>query len=148
VDRAYSHYHHEVRKGREHLPFEKAIEQDPGKCLSTPLYSLCTHEFNDDWRYKSYLSRGRYAEQLSHWLEYFPRSQLLVLRSENFFADTQRELQKVLRFLGLRSHQFAVETRYNYGEYTAMEPDIRETLHRYYHPCNRDLRNRFGVYWE
>ena len=32
VDRAYSHYHHELRKNRESLSFEKAIELEKERC--------------------------------------------------------------------------------------------------------------------
>ena len=65
VTRAYSHYHHEVRKNRENLPFEIAVEQEPIRLkgsyemiLKNPYY------FNQIRHDHSYLERGKYFDQL------------------------------------------------------------------------------------
>ena len=50
----------------------------------------------------SYVARGRYAEQLVRWRAHFPADRLLVVRSEDFFADPASVFRRVLEFLGLR----------------------------------------------
>src|SRR5437773_8026085 len=82
VDRALSHYHHEVALGREPLAFEEAIDAEPERTrgeeerlVGEPGY------FSHAWWNYTYLARGRYAEQLERWLALFPPDQVLVLAS-------------------------------------------------------------------
>jgi hypothetical protein len=88
VDRALSHYHHEVRGGRESLSFAEAIEREAERLAgeeerlaSDPEYYSFSHH-----RY-SYTTRGLYLRQLRHWVAHYPRAQLLVLQSECLFRD-------------------------------------------------------------
>ncbi|MGI9254548.1 MAG: sulfotransferase domain-containing protein, partial [Thermomicrobiales bacterium] len=81
IDRAHSHYHHELARGVEWLSFEDAIRAEPERIagererlLADPTYASAPYQS------ASYLSRGRYAEQLREWLDIFPRDQLLIVR--------------------------------------------------------------------
>jgi hypothetical protein len=81
VDRAYSHFQKEHRKGTEILPFERALkaesERVPGereKLLADPAYRSVAHQ-----RF-SYLARGIYVDQIEAWSRCFSPDQLLVLR--------------------------------------------------------------------
>ena len=49
----------------------------------------------------SYRARGRYDEQLARWFEHYPREQVLVLRSEELFADPAVSVSELERFAGL-----------------------------------------------
>jgi hypothetical protein len=96
-----SHYHHEVRDGREPLSFEEALDREEERLLSER-DSLLT---GSDWakshhRTHSYVSRGRWAEQLERWLSVLPRERLLVLFSERYFADPTGTLRDAAAFLG------------------------------------------------
>ncbi len=116
VRRAISHYHHECRAGRESRPIETAMtapEADATHAM-TPAEDL-------DWyrgfqanrpasaralvaRYpihRAYLAFSRYADQLQRWLHAFDRSELLILRSEDLFADVAGTLARVCQFVGL-----------------------------------------------
>lgn len=102
VERARSHYAHERAKGYETLDLEAALEAEPGrvepehqKMLEDPSYQSWDHQ-----NY-SYVSRGRYLKQLLEWEKYFPREQMLVLASEELFADPQGVIDRVTGFLGL-----------------------------------------------
>ncbi|HXS47682.1 MAG TPA: sulfotransferase domain-containing protein, partial [Solirubrobacterales bacterium] len=73
VDRAFSHHNHELALGFEDLPFEEAIEREPERLegeqeriLEDPGYRSFAHQHH------SYVSRGRYAEQLERWLAHVP----------------------------------------------------------------------------
>jgi hypothetical protein len=101
VDRAYSHYHHEVALGREPLSFEEALaaedERTAGEAerlASEPGY------FSHAWWNYTYRARGRYAEQLERWLDFFPRERLLILSSEELLDEPGRTHAHVLQFLG------------------------------------------------
>ena len=53
----------------------------------------------------SYLERGKYAEQLDRWFQYFPRERFLILKSEDLFQDPAPLYKEVLEFLGLPDYQ-------------------------------------------
>ena len=55
----------------------------------------------DILRMFAYRERGLYAEQLQRYRTLFPKKQLLVLRSEDLFADPISVAKKTLCFLGL-----------------------------------------------
>src|SRR5262245_42743754 len=88
IARAWSHYHHMVALGHEPLDFDAAVAAEPDRC-APDLRRLADDPYHDPvalLRY-SYVARGRYAEQLSRWREHFPADRMLVVRSEDFFAD-------------------------------------------------------------
>jgi hypothetical protein len=102
VARAWSHYQHMVDLGFESLTFEAALDTEADRC-DPDLAALAAdpdHDAKSLLRY-SYLARGRYAEQLERWLAVFPREQLLVIRSEDFFRDTKAAFGRIVDFLGL-----------------------------------------------
>lgn len=146
VERALSHYQHEVRGGRESLPFERAIEQEAERLSgeeerlrSDPTYYSFNHH-----RY-SYVRRGRYLEQLRRWVQHFPRSQLLVLQSERLFADPVGVTATVHEFLGVRPHRLEHYKPFLHGAYDrAMPAGVRTRLVEYFEPHNRELYDWLG----
>jgi hypothetical protein len=139
VDRALSHYHHEVRLGRERLSFEAAIEAEPERTrgeeerlVREPGY------FSHAWWNYTYLARGRYAEQLERWLAIFPREQMLVLPSEELAAKPGRAYARVLEFLGAPSHDLDSYPRLYEQRYDEMRPETRRRLaERFAEPNSR-----------
>ena len=88
VDRALSHYQHEVALGREPLSFEDALAAEDERLrgeeerlLADPRY------FSREWWSHTYQARGRYAEQLERWLAVFPQEQLLIVPSDDLADD-------------------------------------------------------------
>jgi len=136
VERAYSHYSHMKQRGLEPLSFEDAVAAEPERLAgevermqADPTYQSRAHRI---W---SYVSRGRYAPQLSEWLAHFPRPQLLVLKSEDLFADPGAAYARVLEFVGLRPHTLPA-----YPAYTRRQPgpplrdDTRAALRERFRP--------------
>ncbi|MGH8746044.1 MAG: sulfotransferase domain-containing protein, partial [Burkholderiales bacterium] len=92
VTRAYSQWNMEVKRGRETLPFEEAVRAERARCAATgPLQH----------RRWSYVDRGRYSVQLRRIAQYFPRSQMLVLKSEAFRIEPAPALARIAAFLGV-----------------------------------------------
>jgi hypothetical protein len=50
---------------------------------------------------RSYVRRGLYLPQLQRWHAQFPREQLLILETEQFFRDTPNTIAEVQAFLGI-----------------------------------------------
>ena len=147
VDRAYSHYQHQVRNHREPLPFEEALAAEEGRIGEELLRMLADGGYNSKThRRHSYLSRGRYAEQLERWFSLFPKEQVLVLNSEAMFENPCTTLEEVTRFLGLPPLELGDYNRYMPGSYwKGMRPETREMLVRYFRPHNRRLYDLLGT---
>ncbi|HET6796257.1 MAG TPA: sulfotransferase domain-containing protein [Gemmatimonadales bacterium] len=146
VDRALSHYNHEVRGGRESLSFAEALEREPERLAgeeerlrSDPNYYSYNHH-----RY-SYTRRGLYVEQLRRWAEHYPRSQMLVLQSERLFADAPGVTAAVHQFLGLRPQPLQQDQPFVQRSYDrALPPELRARLSSYFEPYNRELYRWMG----
>ena len=145
VDRAYSQHQLAQRHGRDELSFEDAIAAEPGR-LEGEVERMMTDASYDgvSYRHHSYLARGLYAEQLERWYEHFTREQLLVLRSEDLFADPPAAVAQVLRFLELPPYELGEYCAYNQKPYDGLAPDTREELRRYFTEPNRRLEQLLG----
>jgi Sulfotransferase domain len=147
VDRAYSHYHHQVRNGTETLSFEEAIEAEEARlreerdeATGEARYAGLNH------RHFSYLSRGIYADQLALWSKFFSEEQMLVLKSEDFFERPQEILKQVLSFLGLPDWEPVASWKASKkASYERMDPATRRRLKEYFEPYNRRLYEYLGV---
>jgi len=145
VERAYSHYQHEVRLGREPLSFEDALDAEEGRLhgevermVAEPGY------FSDAWWNYTYVARGRYAEQLERWFEVFPREQLLVLFTEDLRDDTARTYAQVLEFIGARPHDLGEYPRIFDHDYADMPAGTRARLDAAFAEPNRRLAELLG----
>jgi hypothetical protein len=146
VDRAFSHYQHEVRDGRESLSFAEALDREPARLAGEeerlrrePGYYSYNHH-----RY-SYTRRGLYLEQLGRWVQHYPRSRLLVLQSERLFREPAAVSAALFDFLGLRPYglkQYAAFYQGNYEQ--AIPADLRARLVAYFEPYNRELYEWLG----
>lgn len=146
VERAYSHYQLIVRDGRERLSFEQALEAEDARLageeermLADPSYPGPAHNL------QSYRTRGLYLDQLERWWAAFPPERLLVLRSETMFDDPRSVYDAAVAFLGLEpdpaTRNFTVRNR---ASYSAMLPETRAELQRFYAEPNRRLEERLG----
>jgi hypothetical protein len=142
VDRALSHYHHEVALGREPLSFEEALEREEERTrgevermLADPGY------FSRAWWDYTYLARGRYAEQIERWLAVFPPQQILVLSSEKLSEEPGPTHARVLAFLGASPHELSSYPRVFSRDYPDMKPETRGMLADYYAEPNRRLHD-------
>jgi hypothetical protein len=145
VERAYSSYQLSRRQGYETLEFEEALAREDkrlageeDRLLSDPRY------LSDAHRRFSYRTRGLYAEQLERWYERFPREQLLVVRSEDLFADPDATLQTVFAFLGLEPWTAGEYPALNQRPYSGMSDEARATLAAAFAEPNRRLEALLG----
>ncbi|HSL47018.1 MAG TPA: sulfotransferase domain-containing protein [Anaerolineales bacterium] len=147
VARAYSHYHHNVRKGLEQLTFEEAIALEQERLAGeSEKLQADKNFFSHNHMHYSYLSRGLYLQQLINWHRYFPKEQVLVLRSEDFFSDPIGIYQRVLNFLGLPEWDLDQYSKHNDGGgYPTMNSETRDRLIEYFHPHNLRLQEYLGL---
>jgi hypothetical protein len=145
VDRAFSHYHHEVSMGAEKASFEEALIREqavlPGEATRV----------QQDGRYRSfahnhysYLARGIYVDQLQRWAAAFPRAQILILKSEDLGLDPGSTLRRVTQFLGLPDWTPGRYPKYNLARYSDMDPATRQRLTGHFAPHNQRLYEFLG----
>ncbi|MEU3456314.1 sulfotransferase [Micromonospora sp. NPDC006766] len=101
VERAYSHYLHTRSYGAEPLSFADALRAEPDRLAAALRDGPDTRAAHAALRNHSYAARGRYVEQLERWYAHVPRERLLVLRSEDLYADPAGVYAQTLRFLDL-----------------------------------------------
>ena len=145
VDRAFSHYQHEVALGREQLSFEDALAREQERMdgqlermVRDPVY------FSHAWWNYTYAARGRYAEQLERWFAAFPHGQLLVLLTDELAADTAGTYRRVLDFLGVDPRGLDSYPRIFEREYGEMSPETRAQLEAEFAEPNRRLVELLG----
>jgi hypothetical protein len=146
VDRAYSDYQHTFRQGNETLAFSEALELEEERLRGEREKIVADETYRSlNYRRYSYISRGIYVDQLEEWYKHFDREQLLILKSEDFFARPSDTLELVLPFLDLSERDFALEGKRNEGGYSdPMDPDTRRWLQDFYEPHNRRLYEYLG----
>ena len=144
VDRALSHYHHEVALGREPLPFEEALEQEDARLEGELERMLEPRYFSHAWWNFTYRARGRYAEQLERWLDLFPRERLLVVPSEDLLDRPAETYGQVLEFLDAPPHELESYPRVFERAYAEMDPRTRGELRDHFAEPNRRLYELVG----
>jgi hypothetical protein len=140
VDRAFSHYWHQFKRGHEQLGFAEAIAAEPrrlagelDKTLADPSY------VSYERHHHSYLARGIYVDQLTAWMERIPRDRFLIERSEDLFQEPRLVYRRVLEFLDLPGHDLTEYEAFNSFSSGQMDPALREQLVDFFRPHNRRL---------
>lgn len=125
AERAYSHWVERTRNQVETLAFSDAVdaeaarlEGEEARMLADPTYNSFAHQ------HFSYLDQGRYARGLRRWVDAFPPDQLLILRSEDMYADPSAIFSQVLDFLGLPPHALDEFDAWNRKPKEAVEPEL------------------------
>jgi hypothetical protein len=149
VDRAYLHYRHEVARGREMLPFDQAIDQEPERLageleqiLENADYASANH------RHFSYVSRGIYVDQISRWLDEFDRGQLLVLQTEEMLTNLAVTLDRICHFLGIAPFKRPPRPdRVPRRRDIPIDVPWRRRLHELFRPHNQRLADLLGSHF-
>jgi hypothetical protein len=145
VERAYSHYHLNVRQNKETLSFEDALEHEEErlageweKLVADPGYWSHAHYTF------AYRARGLYAQCLEEWHKHFAPERILVVRSEDLYADPAPVVARVFQHLELpdfRPEGFKV---YNQKPYPGLSADTRRGLAQFFEPHNQRLYELLG----
>ena len=143
VERAISHYHHEVRMGREYLSIEDAMR------LEDERLEMATRPGREDletYNHASYKKRGLYLEQLERYWRVFPREDVLVVGTRDLHERPAKVVDETLRFLGVADtgadYDFA---RKNAAPTKGVVPErVREALAASFEEPNRLLFRSLG----
>lgn len=146
VKRAYSHYNHQIRKGRESRPFRIAVEAEMDNVdLEHGRLAEGEIKFSFIHRHYSYFARGHYAEQLDLWMRFFPRKNFYLVTSERFFKDTQAVCSEIFGFLGLPPAAISTANRHNTGTYEPIPESDQKWLADLFRQSNKKLAESYAV---
>ncbi|PID58312.1 sulfotransferase [candidate division KSB3 bacterium] len=145
VDRAYSHYNHERRKGREELSFEEAIaaeeqrlDGERDKMLEDQSYESVHHLRH------SYVQRGIYVDQLQAFAEVFESTRFFIIHSEELYEQPLQVFGELLEFLDLPPWVPGDIRPVHVGSYQTMNAETRKQLQEFFEPHNQRLYSYLG----
>jgi len=150
VDRCLSQYFHSRRLGLEWLELEPALAAEVQRLEGSDAVLAATSGRHLSHQEHSYLARSRYEQQLPRFEALFSPAQLLVLRSEDLFAQPGRVWGQVLAFLGLDAvplPPLAQPANAGRGEAAAVPPGLREQLQEQLQPTYDWVASRYGITW-
>jgi hypothetical protein len=129
VERAYSAHAHELARGYETEPFERALELEDERIageeqriISDPTYNSPRHQ------HQGYLHRGRYLAQLQRMESAVGRDRLCVVDAEDFFTDPEPAWRGVMHFLNLSDSVIPIFDRHNARPRSPMSEALRKSL--------------------
>ena len=116
IERAYSHHWLEVMGKYESLSFEEAIRSEQERTVGE-LDKMLKDENYQSYNHRrfTYLARGVYIDQLQYWMDYFPREQFLILKTEDLYTHPASIVRQTLEFLGVPSTE--IDTNREYKKY-------------------------------
>ncbi len=139
VQRAISHYKMEFNRGNESLSFEEAIKKEP-KRLKDEYKKIESGQNSWEHQYHSYLDRGKYINQLKIWFKYFDKDKILIVKSEDLLSNTQFELEKIFKFLGIKDYKLPRISLYNEGQKNiGIQEETEKDLYSFFDGYNKNL---------
>ncbi|MEG4035570.1 tetratricopeptide repeat protein [Microcoleus sp. S36b_A4] len=137
VDRAISQFYRLTGLNWESRALDRVISDEIERLNQNPEYIIGEEPGN-------YLARGRYIEFIKNWRTFFPTEQLLILKSEDFYADAATTVKPVLEFLDLPGYQLSEYQNANPGSYERVNESVRDRLSDYFRPYNQELEEYLG----
>ncbi len=145
VERAYSAHAHELARGYETEPFERAIEMESRRLRGeTRRLSADPTASSHAHRHQAYLARGRYIEQLERLEALVGRARIHVVDSGAFFASPEPVFGALLDFLRLDNSPRIAFGRHNSRPRDGLAPGLRSRLSEYYLPYDERLAQWLG----
>jgi hypothetical protein len=145
VMRTYSHWKERRRSNAEPLDFVDALEAESSRLdgeeerlRNDPSYYSYPHE------QQSYVAQSRYVRSLTRWVDLFGPEKVLVLPSEEYYADPAATLGNVAAFLGVDYVPVAEAEHLNAAAGRDVDPETRARLSALFAEDNADLETLIG----
>ncbi len=145
VERAYSAHAHELARGYETEPFERALELEDARLageterlMADPAYNSHSHQHH------AYRSRGQYIEQLERLERCVGRGRIHVVDCGDWFTAPQGAFDAVLDFLGLPAHPGIAFDKHNARDRSPMPDRLRADLREHFRPYDKRLASWLG----
>ena len=145
VERAYSAHAHELARGFETEPFERALELEAQRLAGEEERLVREpHRVSLDHQHHAYVGRGQYADLLSRLEGIFGRDRLHVVDSHRFFAEPEQVWKDTLAYLDLPDAGDPVFERHNARPRSPMSDELRSRLEEHFRPYDERLIEWLG----
>jgi hypothetical protein len=125
IERAFSAWNMETKRGAEHLSFAEAVEREADRCREA-----LPHQH----RVFSYVDRGFYAHQVRRLFNIFGANNLLILLTEDLRRDHHETLRKIFEFLQVDSGFIAPEASVFEQDYDQqIDPELYSRLMEWFY---------------
>jgi hypothetical protein len=145
VERAYSAHAHELARGFETEPFERALELEDSRLageeqrlIDDPTYVSHAHQ------HQAYVRRGQYIDLLTRLESAVGRERMIVVDSHRFFSDPDPVLADVLAFLDLPKADGIVVEKHNARPRAAIADAVGQRLEEHFIPYDEQLATWLG----
>lgn len=125
IERAWGNYRFTALQGLEELTFKEAIMQEGRRIKESQGIWVEIQPFD-------YTGRGFYAKQLKEFLEFFPKRQILCIKSESLNNNDLSLLPKIYEFLGLENTDFAPCIAPNHTSFSVIDVRLQKELRAYF----------------
>ena len=136
TDRALSEYYMRFRTRDEDRDLETAIFSE---------LEALTQQRDVDLNNLYYLPPGIYIDNITKWMNIFPKNQFLILKSEDLFRDPVTTVNQVFQFLQVEQYQLKEYKIKNKGTYRPISKSMRSALSDYFRPLNQQLEEYLGM---
>lgn len=129
VQRTYSHWKERRRSNAEPLEFLDALDAEPDRLrgeeerlIADPRYYSYPHE------QQSYVTQSRYAPALERWAKLYGMDNILVVASEEYYADQPGTVARIAAFLGVDGGEVPAGQRMNAAPGERLSPEVQARL--------------------
>ena len=123
--RAWANYRFTVLEGLEDKPFDEALKAEPVRMSdATGIWK--------EIQPHAYIARGFYGAQIQAYLEYFDRSNILILKSEDLAVRTTENLRSVYSFLGVTEPSVPAVRASDFSSSSVHDPRIQFLAREYF----------------
>ncbi len=129
IQRAWANYRFTALQGLETMSFKEALINEKTRIKNT----------QGIWREIApydYTGRGFYAKQLKEFLEFFPKEQILCIKSEVLSNANLAPLTQVYEFLGLKNKGFVPSYAPNHTSLSVVDVKLQKELRAYFGDTN------------
>lgn len=145
VERAYSAHSHELARGYETEPFERALALEPARLAGERERMASDEGYRSAHvQHNAYLTRGHYVEQLRALEAAVGRHRVLVLDSDDFFTTPDVVWRDICGFLGLPLGTEIAFERHNARQRAPLDSALRQRLREHYSPYDEELTAWWG----
>ncbi len=145
VERAYSAYAHELARGFETEPFERALALEPERLQGqSERLAADPRATSEEHQHNAYVTRGQYVDYLEVLAGRFGRDRVHVVDSQAFFEQPEDSYGAVLDFLGLPRMGSPRFERHNARPRSPLPDTLRRKLEAHFEPYDERLTEWLG----
>ncbi len=140
VERAISHYYHNVKHGIELRSFEAAMTAEMEAIAILPDIDLVKETKNWSGE-QGYLFTGLYVYFLRKWMSAFDQEQFLIIKSEDLYQRSKETMKSVFSFLEVPAFESEKYTNHLPGSYQKLDnKDLKyKLIADFFHVHNQRL---------